>query len=389
MALISESLGSVDDAVRLTLNDELVVVAESYEVRRTVFTQQPCSFTLRLGWGDVAKDLVAKVPPKTRFSLDVGAVVQFTGETDGFELDGSAGATELTVTGRDDLAPLHDAYIDGDETYSDITFLDLTKKCLDKVGVKDYKLFGSNEAHRKAVTGTTISSTSDPNATQNAQTLAKKEIRFKAGARRWESLKKEHDRAGIFLWSGANKEFYLTEPNANQDPLYRIIRQRGATRNAVNVTAARWKNDTAHRFSDCTIYTRVGSTKFGRSDATGSFVDAEMTSYGFTRPLSIREPKCAHREQAERLARRKIAEANRQAWTLNYTVTGHTIPCLQGVRAVWTPDTIVDVVDDEFGITDQLYLESVTFKRSSAGTTTDLVLMRKQDLVFGLAEFEQ
>jgi hypothetical protein len=48
---------------------------------------------------------------------------------------------------------------------------------------------------------------------------------------------------------------------------------------------------------------------------------------------------------------------------------------------VWAPDTIVDVDDDEFGISGQFWVESVTFKRPP--TTTTLVLMRPSDLVFG------
>lgn len=388
----SDSLGATDDAVRLELDDNVVVVAESYEVARAVFTRQPCVFALRLGWGDVIKDLAKKIPPKTQFSLFVGNVLQFTGETDGFEMSGETGATELVVRGRDDLANLHEAFIDGDESYSNISYLDLTRKCLDKAGIKGYSIVGSNDANRKAVTGTQITTVApvlDGEKPVPGLSVANA-IRFKAGARRFEALKKELDKAGLFLWAGTDKTFILSAPNANQKPAYRIIRQRGQTRNAVNVVSARWQNDTAKRYSACAVYAKCGGTKFGRQEATARFVDEEMTALGFENVLVIRNSRVKDKAQAEKLARRKISEANRAAWQLSYTVAGHTIPSLfHNERAVLAPDTVVDVQDDEFGITDQLYLESVTFKRSSSGTLTDLVLMKREHLVFDAGEFEE
>jgi prophage tail gpP-like protein len=96
----------------------------------------------------------------------------------------------------------------------------------------------------------------------------------------------------------------------------------------------------------------------------------------------VRTPK-----QAAFVARRKIAEFNRESWQLNYTVSGHTTPSIiggAGGRAVWTPDTTVEIDDDELGIKGLYYVEGVTFSRSSKDTTT-VHVMRIDDLVFGEA----
>jgi prophage tail gpP-like protein len=59
------------------------------------------------------------------------------------------------------------------------------------------------------------------------------------------------------------------------------------------------------------------------------------------------------------------------------------------MRAVWAPDTVVRVLDDEHGISGDFWIEGVTFRGSSShGTTTELTLMRPEDLVFGEGEFD-
>src|SRR4051794_16517789 len=135
----SDDLGAGDDAVRLTLGGEDVLVAESYEIKQSILTQ-PAAFSIRLGWGDVVRDLAKKYPPKTPFTLSIGNVVQQMGETDGYELEGTGGATQITIRGRDALAPLHDAYVTADESIHNATFHDVVVKAIEASGIKDYTL---------------------------------------------------------------------------------------------------------------------------------------------------------------------------------------------------------------------------------------------------------
>jgi prophage tail gpP-like protein len=46
-------------------------------------------------------------------------------------------------------------------------------------------------------------------------------------------------------------------------------------------------------------------------------------------------------------------------------------------------NTLVAVVDDEYGLRGHLWVESVEFKRNGSGTTTTLTLLRPADLVYG------
>ena len=176
----------------------------------------------------------------------------------------------------------------------------------------------------------------------------------------------------------------LSRPNVTQQAVAKILRKRGKNPgdHRSNVIAARWRLDTTHRFSDVAISTRGGGRKFGRSKELGEYVDEGMENWGFHRTLVLRDKTCTNGKQAEFLAHRHIAEANRKGFVLEYKMRGHTaISLIDGSRSVWTPDTIVQVEDEEFGLSGLFWVESVTFRRPPS--TTTISLMRPCDLVFG------
>jgi prophage tail gpP-like protein len=379
--------GDLDDRVRVVLNGEDILVAETYEVQQSILTQ-PSHFTLRFGWGDVLKGLIAKAQPNTPFQLFVGNTPRFTGQIDGYEAsgDGSGGGV-LTLHGRDNLAPIHDAFITKEESFDNATYAQMADQAISEVSA-DYVIYYSNDANRKLTTGIgvkpTAASGADPQENTTGPTA--KQLRTRIGERMYEFLKREFDRAGLFLWAAGDGSLIVSAPNGNQVPFFRIVRQRGLTRNAVNVVSFQHRNATEGRYSEATVYARGGGKKYGRTKLHGSFVDTEMQGYGIQRPLVLRDANVTNAEQAEFYARRKLAETRRAGWSLVYTVAGHTIPSLAtGARAVWAPDTVVDVRDDELGLSGSYYLERVVFRRNPQ-TTTELTLMRPEDLVFATGE---
>lgn len=384
--------GNLDDRVQFLIGEDGdqqdAVILESYEVTRSILTQ-PCAFSVRLGWGGVTKDLLGTFKPHLPVQLVVNDAIQMTGNVDDIEASGEVGATEVSLHGRDALAPLHDAFIEEELSLSNATYAQLVEKALDAT-LDDWALTYSNEDNRKLVTGIGVKQTAALNLdpTQGATGPTAKVLKAHMGDRWYEYVKRQLDRAGLFLWATGNGHFVLSAPNAKQLPAYRILRRRGQTRNEVNVISARYRNATSMRYSECVIYGRGGGRKFGRTKIAGKFVDDEMTALGFKRPLVLRDINVTNEEQAVFYARRKLAESRRAGWNLTYTVAGHTIPNLVGSeRAVWAPDTVVNVVDDEFGLNDNYYLEKVVFRRNPQ-TTTELTLMRGADLVFALGEVD-
>src|SRR6266571_492908 len=133
------TIGELDDRVRLVLNGNEVLIAETWDVKCSIFTQ-PAAFSLRLGHGGTVAELIKRYPPRTPFQLYIGKSQQQSGRTDARGAEDSAGGSEFTVRGRDTLAPLHDDLIADESVFNEPTYVDLVKKQLKEVGLGDVKL---------------------------------------------------------------------------------------------------------------------------------------------------------------------------------------------------------------------------------------------------------
>jgi prophage tail gpP-like protein len=392
----SDDIGAVNDKVTLRLGGETVLVAESYDVRMSWF-RQPAVFALRTGWGGTTLDLLLKYPPNTPFELLVADRVQFTGRIDAVNAEQGAGATEVTLHGRDDLAPLHDAFATADRSFDGDGYDDVVSKLLDAAGITDYTLIFENNGNRDRKTGVQVPATTGARVvfgrtTTRATRKQKKAGQLKLGEQLYGFAKKELDQAGLFLFAAANTgdgpTFIITEPNKTQVPMARIVRRRGQTRNLVSVERASFVNNVAKRYCEAIVYGRGGDPKNGQQPVRGSFLDNEMLLYGFprSRAFTQRVDTVSTADQADFLARKMIAEQRRDGWSLTYTVTGHTVPALNGRtsrdRAVWCVDAVIECVDDEYGLAEPLWISDVVLRRDGSGTYTDITLCRLDDLIF-------
>lgn len=397
----TDSRGGIDDRVRLELAGEEVLIAETYEVNASIL-EQPSKFSLRLGHGAVIADLLKKYPPLTPFRLSIGGVLQQTGNIDSLRASGTTGATTLQIAGRDSLAPLHDAEIDREESLNNATYTDIVRKALTSVGLSSAKLVASAEADRSVRAGVPVTQFGSPipvdtsTQTGGPAGVVKRPMQTKLGEKWFAFVRRYIDRAGFFLWAAADGKFILSAPNVQTKPVYRIVRRRGQTRNAVNVTDASFTNDTKGRHSVAVIYGRGGGRKHGRSKSLAGTTDDEMVNYlmnafgvGTHRQLVIRDANVHNVDQGSFLGQRKLAEERRAGWRLEYTMSGHTVPAIgTSERAVWCPDTMVEVDDDEFGLHDVYWIESVDYKREPQ-TTTTIRMMRTIDLMFQQLDVEE
>lgn len=389
------------DPVRLVLGGEELSIVQGYEIREGVLNQ-PSTFALKLGHGGVTRELLEKYPPNTQFQLFIGpAPVQY-GFTNGFTTGDSSGATLVTFKGADLGARIHRAFIDSDLSFpADKTYKELFEAALKAVGLEGAFIHPDNNANRKAHAGKTVVTTAptvDEITLEDGSTSLQvvpgtsrtvyATVKAKLGTRWGEFLKSQFDHAGLFWWADCSGGFVITAPNPNQDPVARIVRRRNHTNAPVNVLRHSFQNDVEKRFTKCVVYGHGGGRNFGRTKNKAEWIDEEMSKLlggEDVQPLHVHDTKARDPKQAAAMARRKIAEVNRNGWQLNYTVAGHTAPSLIGggeSRAVWTPDTMIDVDDEELGIRRLLYLESCTHTVGPQGTETTVHLMRPEDLIF-------
>ena len=373
--------------VELVLEGERVLLAERYQVK-LAFLTQPAAFSLTLGTGDDLAKLIADTLPNDKFQLRINGRTVMTGYLDGVSSRGTTGV--LTVEGRDALAPLHDACLLQEQSFKDDTYAQLVRKVMDGSGLKDTKLVFSNRANRLAIAGR-ASQRKDPRSVEalrlsgGAGGGVKKHVQAQLGEKGYEFCKRHLDRGGLFLWAGADGQFILSEPNPDQAPLYRLHRSAGsAPEFSTEIIDHAFENRTAGRFSEIHVYTRGETKKAGRSKTVEVVKDTEMLSWGFNRPMVLRDVDADTPQKAAFMGRRKMAESRRAGWKLSYTVAGHvTGSPIQGAGLVtWAPDTLCEVEDRRLGIDDTFWIEAVTFA-GAPQATTQIELMRVQDLIFG------
>lgn len=407
--------GIKDDVTMVVAGSE-VRISTGYEVHQSVL-QQPGSFSFTAGQREQITKLIRKETgsgdaesnrravggvfgPGADFKLYVSDKLRMSGKTDGFRATARGGAgTELSIFGRDTLAPLHDAHIHHEISFRDATYKSLVATVLEIVGLDPSKLDATRAgaiADLKLKAGVKVR---DLIPAREVKDILKDDgktsgavhsvLQTKVGDRWMDFVRKQLDRAGLFLWGGADGKIILSVPSANSAPIYKILRRRGQTRNEVNVTHADLLFDTRPMNTYAVVYGRGNGRKGGRPKAIGESVDDLMYALGFppSRAISIRDAHCKNQAQAAYLAQRKLAEGRRSGYQLVYTLAGHSTPALGGGRAVWTPDTVVQVEDEEFGIKENMWIDSVTFNRNPS-TQTTIRLMRNYDVIFGTPDFD-
>jgi hypothetical protein len=432
--------GDIDDRVRLKFRGLETVIYEQYSVRMAVL-QQPAKFAVTLGASVEPRVLFGAYPPNTPFELLIGPSVKaFSGRTDAYGSDGPP--STMSISGRDILARLHDARFDADRSYVNISYADLVYEVLKEVGgLEDRAILASNEANiiirsgvgvitkpgtpgtppkigggpapagtpgpqqrrpdgylseregrRTAEVERTTDATptrerKDPKKVERVQGLqgtpgvpTRYVVHAKAGERCLEVIQRHLTKAGVMLWSDANGDFVVATPNPYQAPRYAFVRRRGQERSVVNIKSHSFKNDTTNRVAKLKVFGRKAGGGKGKGLVSGEAIDPEMIELGYTHAEVERDANVFDDAQAVKYALAKLAELNRAAWSLQYTIRGHTTPTPDGGRAVITPDTTAEVYDDELGIYGTYYIESVEYR--SPPTETVVTLMRPEDLFF-------
>jgi prophage tail gpP-like protein len=384
------SQGGVDDGVRVQFFSKDAQFQkprffEDYSVRVSVL-QQPAAFAVRLSARDGSAALLKAIPNNTKFQLYVGLLPQFTGYTDGQAANGSNQSTSVTLKGRDTLAKLFGNGVSAEQSFTNVTYADLVRKAMDNGGLEDRELIFDNATNKKIRTGmpvreVKVTEVSNDIIRTDGGTIVKHVVRAKLSESWLDFVRRHIAKAGLFVWCDFEGNIVLSSPNPHQSPLFRWERQRGTLNGRVNVFDAQFTNDTTNRVSEVVIYARGGGRHSGRGKLHGGFVDQEMVDLGIDRLQVYRDVNVTSTKEAEFYARRKIAELNRASYHLAYTFSGHTAPALYGGRAVITADTIAHIKDDEFGLDEPMYIESVEYK--SPPQTTTVTLMRIKDLIFG------
>lgn len=395
--MTTDVLDSVDDVVKIRLgwaSDNTLLICSRYEVRLGIF-DQPSSFSFQVGDGNTASTILSKYPKGTPFQLLVNDQPQFSGYTDGYEAGDEGGPTEIEFLGRDVLAAICDTEIEKEESFEANTHLELVRLAIARVKLlKPFELdapsvISSNSANRRRLTGTNVSAFEDDSEAALLQTAGStgdtyKVLRTRLGEKLVNLTRRHLDAAGLFMWASAAGDIVVGVPNHKQPALWRLVRQRG-DRPTSNVLGSRLRDSYKERFSEVVIFGKTTGHKYARTTIHGAYTDDELVNAGITKIRVLRDVNVTSIAHAEHIAKRELAASRRHAFHFTYTVSGHSAPCLLTngqTRAVFAPDTVVEVVDEEYGINGPMWIEQVVHRRNPY-TSTTITMLSPDTLIFG------
>jgi prophage tail gpP-like protein len=383
------SPGSFDDTVRIEIQGETITNVESYDVHVSVFTQ-PASFTFSVGHAGALKELLEKVKPRKQFKLFIGNKLVQTGFIDGWSCGGVAATA--SIMGRDTLQDVHDSYTDAERSFTEKKHLEFVKAVLakgvfkgaDEVSLSELVEFTDDGMRTAMATGRVPLPKS---SIKEDKLIGGGPIGMRLGDRYFDFIKRILDRSGLFMYASPEGKVLITAPNKDIKPMYRLVHA-PTDGGPANVVDYNWRNSAADRAAKFVVYGRGGGRVKGSVKFRGGFVDDEMyETWGYNRVHTFRDWHIQCNDQAQLMARRKIAEYRRRAWQLSVVVAGHTTTDVNtGKSVVWRPDTMAHFASGQLKVEDLVYIEDVRYQRSNSGTTTALRLMRPEDLVFGYEE---
>lgn len=385
-----------EDEVTIKLGIEKGVRTERYSFHSSIL-QQPAAFTVTLSGATGAAEVIKRYPPgPTRgvAALYIGKYRQFTGEIDAVNAFGDSNRTNVEIRGRDLMARLHDTDIPGDRSFNNATYEELFRAALEDVGQGHKIIEISNTANRKIRAGVHVKVMKEPVVVDEVkQTPSSGGFRNVVTAKMGESwttfLERHFGRLGLFSWCDANGNFVLSRPNGDQSPTFHFYRKKGQLKSIANVKSFRFTNDTTLRLASVDIFARNLGRKFGHNHTNGEWEDPEMVALGYDWKRKVyRDTQVTTEEEAKYFARKKIAEANRAGWKLEYVISGHSAPLIDDIdkRGIVVPDTVARVDDDDLNIHENLYIESVEYR--APPKETSIIMMRPADLIFGELQAE-
>lgn len=381
-----------EEECRIQVGDFPVNIFTEYEVRLGVF-DQPCSFSMSLGSGELAASLLKRFRYNSPFQLLIAGRRQFAGYTDGFQLNVKSSATEVSVFGRDIVARLADSFHEKDASYVAATHRDVIAKALDELdvtkpfSVERPSIIASNAETRYVRTGNSGAVDNDEWETEIQKPVgtvgnAVVTMRAKTGERWLDLILRHLKQDGLFIWSSTNGDLIVGRPNYHQAPCVRIQRTRNQFPRINTVLSTRYRVDLKPMHSEVVIFGRTSGRKYARSTAKGAYTDDVLVDQGIHKVLVLQDVDVTSTAAAEAIARRHLSEGRREGFLLEYEFAGHTATGIGGGTIVWAPDIVVDVQDDELGIHESMWVESVTHRRKNGGTTSVIRLLSADALIF-------
>ena len=326
-----------DNTVTLLINGKTHGQWTNYDIVSDLLTPAD-DFSVTLGRPVDAKPDTVRAGDKVE--VRVGGDTVLSGRIDRVQTVTEKGGKTLTIQGRDDAgvlldcsAPLFNA--------QDMDLNQIIEKIVKPLGLAKIRI-------------------------DAAKTDKTHKVQIEPGSRAWDALLEYAEANGLWPWLEPDGTLVVGGPDYTAAPVAELVLRANGQNN--NIKRLEVNRDMAARYSEVTVLAQSHS---GKNNIKATAKDESVKLH---RPLIVTEPDIDSQAQAQRKAKKRLADSRLEGLTITATVQGHRTDD----GALWQPGQSINVLSEPDGIDAVYFLMARTFT-GGRGQPTETVLTLKED----------
>ena len=326
-----------DNTVTLLINGKTHGQWTNYDIVSDLLTPAD-DFSVTLGRPVDAKPDAVRAGDKVE--VRVGGDTVLSGRIDRVQTVTEKGGKTLTIQGRDDAgvlldcsAPLFNA--------QDMDLNQIIEKIVKPLGLAKIRI--------------------DAAKTDKTHTE-----QIEPGSRAWDALLEYAEANGLWPWLEPDGTLVVGGPDYTAAPVAELVLRTNGQNN--NIKRLEVNRDMAARYSEVTVLAQSHS---GKNNIKATAKDESVKLH---RPLIVTEPDIDSQAQAQRKAKKRLADSRLEGLTMTATVQGHRTDD----GTLWQPGQRINVLSEPDGIDAVYFLMARTFT-GGRGQPTETVLTLKED----------
>ena len=326
-----------DNTVTLLINGKTHGQWTDYDIVSDLLTPAD-DFSVTLGRPVDAKPDAVQAGDKV--VVRVGGDTVLSGRIDRVQTITEKGGKTLTIQGRDDAgvlldcsAPLFNA--------QEMDLNQIIEKIVKPLGLANIRI-------------------------DAAKTDKTHKVQIEPGSRAWDALAQYAEANGLWPWLEPDGTLVVGGPDYTAAPVAELVLRLNGQNN--NIKRLEVSRDMAARYSEVTV---LGQSHSGKHNIKATAKDEAVKLH---RPLIVIEPDVDSQAQAERKAKKRLADSRLEGLTITATVQGHRTD--NGM--LWQPGQRINVLSEPDGLDAVYFLMARTFM-GGRGQPTETVLTLKED----------
>lgn len=326
-----------DNTITLLINGKAHGQWTDYDIVSDLLTPAD-DFSVTLGRPVDAKPDAVQAGDKV--VVRVGGDTVLSGRIDRVQTATEKGAKTLTIQGRDDAgvlldcsAPLFNA--------QEMALSQIIEKIVKPLGLANIRI-------------------------DAAKTDKTHKVQIEPGSRAWDALAQYAEANGLWPWLEPDGTLVVGGPDYTAAPVAELVLRLNGQNN--NIKRLEVSRDMAARYSEVTV---LGQSHSGKHNIKATAKDEAVKLH---RPLIVIEPDVDSQAQAERKAKKRLADSRLEGLTITATVQGHRTD--NGM--LWQPGQRINVLSEPDGLDAVYFLMARTFM-GGRGQPTETVLTLKED----------